>query len=79
MTPILPSPLHKPATLCEPSERRLQEAERHYHDCLARFGHASAEAYVAERFYLSLRHRLMQHHAVSDGRADWQRGAPQVA
>ena len=31
------------------------EAERDYYDCLARFGHDSAEAYVAELVWRRLR------------------------
>lgn len=31
------------------------EAERDYHDCLARFGHASAEAHAAEVYWRRLR------------------------
>lgn len=33
------------------------QAERDYYDCLARFGHASAEAHVAEIFWRRLRSR----------------------
>ena len=33
----------------------VREAERDYHDCLARFGHASAEAFAAEMHWRRLR------------------------
>ena len=36
------------------------QAERDYHDCLARFGHASAEAYVAEMLWRRLRSQAAQ-------------------
>lgn len=35
----------------------LRNAEAVYHDCLARFGHNSAEAYVARVFWNRLRAR----------------------
>ena len=34
---------------------QVLEAERDYYDCLTRFGHASAEAYVAEVHWRRLR------------------------
>ena len=36
------------------------QAERDYYDCMARFGHASAEAHVAEIFWRRLRSRAAQ-------------------
>lgn len=45
-----------------PAESRdpALQAERDYHDCLARFGHASAEAHVAEILWRRLRSRAAQ-------------------
>lgn len=37
------------------SRRQMGQAERDYYDCLARFGHESAEAYVAEMVWRRLR------------------------
>ena len=34
---------------------RVAEAERDYHDCLARFGHNSAEAHAARTIWKQLR------------------------
>ncbi len=36
------------------------QAERDYYNCLARFGHASAEAHVAEMLWRRLRSRAAQ-------------------
>ena len=36
------------------------QAERDYYDCMARFGHASAEAHVAESLWRRLRSRAAQ-------------------
>ena len=43
-----------------PAAAAALEAERDYYDCLARFGHASAEAHVAEVFWRRLRSRAAQ-------------------
>ncbi len=45
---------------CAASRDPALQAERDYYDCLARFGHASAEAHVAEMLWRRLRCRAAQ-------------------
>ena len=49
----------KTSAAVAPADPALQ-AERDYYDCLARFGHASAEAHVAEMLWRRLRSRAAQ-------------------
>ena len=45
---------------CTASRDPALQAERDYYDCLGRFGHASAEAHVAEMLWRRLRSRASQ-------------------
>ncbi len=45
---------------CTTSQDPALQAEREYYDCLTRFGHASAEAHVAEMLWRRLRSRVAQ-------------------
>ena len=45
--------------------QRILQAERDYYDCMARFGHASAEAHVARLFWRHLRSRALRGHPPS--------------
>ncbi|MDJ0945770.1 MAG: hypothetical protein QNJ30_20060 [Kiloniellales bacterium] len=60
MTEVTKLSLGRKAPASTGSPDPALQAERDYYDCLARFGHASAEAHVAEMLWRRLRSRAAQ-------------------
>ena len=58
MTRLLEGETRHPPTLPASPTRCARQAELDYHDCIARFGHASAEAHVAQMVWRRLRSQL---------------------